>query len=294
MNLFPTPVQGTTTTVNGDLSATATTTPRVAVLFSAHNHPENNTSTIITVDALSQVLTAWGLTGEGKFVVYAVYLAVDGSEMETPLYQDGEVVALSALHNRLWLQTEGTYRVKSVGVPQYSAMLTCTPTVRPPIISGCGYGGGTQATTSTPAKVLFARLSASFTYTNANTIVPFTDVHVNTISPSATFDANSRVLTVVEGVWHVSAQCRVVNLIGGTYFELSLMSGLNVVARDRFTWGTECSCSAVSMMVDTIVSSAQADGKALHVQFATDADTSDAFFYPQGTKIIATRVGAAS
>ena len=293
MNLSPTPVQGTTTTVNGDLSATATTTPRVAVLFSSRNHPENNTSTIITVDALSQALTAWGLTGEGKFVVYAVYLSVDGSEMETPLYQDGEVVALSALHNRLWLQTEGTYRVKAVGVPRYSAMLTCTPTTRPPIMS-VSTSGGTQVDMASPAKVLFTRLSDSFAYTNANTIVPFTDTRINTASPSATFDADSKVLTVVEGVWHVSAQCRVVNLVGGTYFELSLMSGLNVVARDRFTWGTECSCSAVSMMVDTLVSSAQADGKALHVQFATDADTSNAFFYPQGTKIIATRVGAAS
>ena len=294
MNLEPTSVQGTTTSVNADLSATAATTPRVAVLFSHNNHPDNDTSTLVTVDSVCQALTAFGLSGSRKFVVYAVHRSADGTEVETPLYQDGNIVSLTALHNRVWLLTEGTYRIKAVGVPRFSAVLTCTPTIRPPLMQSTASTASTDQPETPVAKALHARTEDTFAYTNANTIVPFPDVQHNTTSSAASFDAAHKVFTVLEGVWHVSAQLRVMGLVGGTYFEVSLMSGLNVVARDRFDWGEGCLCAAVSMAVDTVVASTQTDGKALHVQFATDADMSTAFFYPHGTKLTALYMGAAS
>lgn len=285
---------GTTTSANGDFSAAAATTPRVSVLFSHNNHPDDDTSTLVTVDAVCQALTAFGLSGSRQFVVYAVHRSTDGTEVETPLYQDGSIVSLTALHNRVWLQTEGTYRVKAVGVPRFSAVLTCTPTIRPPLMLPTVSATSTEQPEAPTAKALYARTEDTFTYTNANTIVPFPDVQHNTVSSAASFDAAHKVFTVLEGVWHVSAQLRVMGLVGGTYFEVSLMSGLDVVARDRFDWGEGCLCAAVSMAVDAVVASTQTVGKALHVQFATDADTSTAFFYPHGTKLTALYMGAAS
>lgn len=282
---------GTSTTVNADLSASAAVQPRTTVLFSADNHPEDNASPLIYVDALAQVITAFGLSGTRQCVVYAVYRSTDGDLVETPLIINGTPLVLTATCNRVWLITEGVYRIRTVNVPRYSLTLLCTPTTRPPpAVSSTASNDATQPTTN-PARVLHARLSDAFTYVNANTIVPFPDEVHNLLGDTATFDAEHKVFTPVTGVWHVSAQCRVIGLSGGTYFELSLMSGSNTIAADRFTWTAENPCTAISMLVDTIVSAAQTTNKALHVQFSTDADTSTAFFYPNGSKVIARRLG---
>lgn len=289
MNLIE-PNAGTSTTVNADLSASSVVQPRTTVLFSATNHPEDNTSPLIYVDALAQTITAFGLSGSRRCVVYAVHRDADGDIVETPLVINGAPLVLTATCNRVWLTTEGVYRIRTVDVPRYSLTLLCTPTTRPPPVSATASTEATQPTDNA-ARVLHARLSDTFTYTNANTIVAFPDEVHKLLGDTATFDAEHKVFTPVTGVWHVAAQCRVIGLSGGTYFGLSLMSGSNTIAADRFTWTAENPATAISMMVDTIVSAAQTTNKALHVQFSTDADTSAAFFFPQGSKIIAKRLG---
>lgn len=290
MNLIESNI-GTSTTVNADLSASAAVQPRTTVLFSASNHPEDNTSPLIYVDALAQVITAFGLSGTRQCVVYAVYRSTDGDIVETPLVINGAPLVLTATCNRVWLTTEGVYRIRTVDVPRYSLTLLCTPTTRPPPAVNTAVSSEVLQPTTNVARVLHARLSDTFTYANANTIVPFPDEVHNSLGDTAMFDAEHKVFTPVTGVWHVSAQCRVIGLSGGTYFELALMSGGNTIAGDRFTWTTENPCTAISMLVDTIVAATQTTNKALHVQFNTDADMSTAFFYPTGSKVIAKRLG---
>ena len=290
MNLIK-PNAGTSTTVDADLSASSVVQPRTAVLFSATNHPEDNASPLIYVDALAQTITAFGLSGSRHCVVYAVHRDACGGVVETPLVINGVPLVLTATCNRVWLTTEGVYRIRTVDVPRYSLTLLCTPTIRPPSVSLTASTEATQPTDNA-ARVLHARLSDTFTYTNANTIVAFPDEVHNLLGDTATFD--TRVFTPVTGVWHVAAQCRVIGLSGGTYFGLSLMSGINTIAMDRFTWTAENPATAVSMRVDTIVSAVQTTNKPLHVQFSTNADTSTAFFSPQDSKIIAERLGEIS
>ena len=280
----------TNTTVDADLSASAAVQPRTSVLFSSSVHPEDDSSPLIYVDALAQTLTAFGLSGTRKCIIYAVHRSADGEVVETPLINNGEPLALTAAQNRLWLTTEGIYRIRTVGVPRYSLTLLCTPTTRPPQVAATVSSTGAPTTTPT-ARVLMARLSETFAYTNANTIVPFLDEGHNTLGDAAMFDAEHKVFTPLAGTWHVSAQCRVIGLSGGSYFDMALVSGSNTIAVDRFTWTAENPCTAITMMIDTIVTAAQTTNKALHVQFNTDANTDAAFFFPQGSKLIAQRLG---
>ena len=257
-------------------------------LFSASVFPENNESVVFTVNSLYVVLTAFGLVSGAKFLIYAI----DPSDrsLRTPLYDaGGNRVALTASNTRIVLDVEGAYIAVAEGVERYSASLLRTESALHRVVPTAG---SVAVGSSVKSAAYAASISPLYAYTNANALVPFPLVRVNTLaSDTAVIDTASTTVHPVDGVYVVRTNVRVSQLSGGTYFRVSIMSGPNTVKSDEFRWTSQCSVTAVSMMVEALTSSSLATNKDLHVQYATDADTSSAFFSPTGTDLIVYRVG---
>ena len=257
-----------------------------SVLFSSTLHNADNFSAIFMISGTPRVCRAYGLTS-GYFDVYSV--CPFDTSIRTPVIVDGVPLRLSAANTLCYIETEGMYALKAVGVTRYSATVTAELTVMK--VPDRLASAATSNAIAVPSGALSVQVDTDFAYANGNTILNFTDATVNTIGAYATWEDDST-FTVVDGVWDIEAQCRVISLSGGSYFKLSLMSGLNVIAQDTCTWGDGCTITALKLSARTLVSSDFMANKALHVQIETDADTTNAFFYPSGTKVIAVCAGA--
>lgn len=205
---------------------------------------------------------------------------------KTPVVRNGVTLQLDSDNTMITLDADGYYILLLDG-DWDSAHVTLNESMLMPLA---------PASVTTPAAaeavrgVLFARIPVTYEYTTGNAYVEW-DTPAVVAGKDESFTFTGTHFTPTDGAFFVGASVRATVLSGGTYFRLRVMSGLNTVAEDRFEWGASCAPAAVTIALSTLVSSAQASNKVLHVLIETDADMTNAFLDPSQSHFVAYRVG---